>query len=115
MDGLQQDMYVFSESGAAFRERGAGPTGILLLALLLVGVFFLSVGAYGVFSADGSMAEGELPQAILVLRELVEENEAVSVFLGFSDEETAAAMAEEDAYLLRVAEAAADYIRRHET
>ena len=86
-----------------------GLYGVILLTLLLCAVFFLSVGAYGFF-ADGEMTEGNLPNAILVLRELVEENEAVSVFLGFSEEADAEAAAREE----RILAAAEEYIRAHQ-
>lgn len=88
------------------RGNEGGLRGVVLLAVLLCLVFFLSVGAYGFF-ADGEMTEGELPNAILVLRELVEENEAVSVFLGFSEEADAAMTAREE----RILAAAEAYIR----
>ena len=94
---------VLTEAGA---DGGGGLRGVVLLTLLLCAVFFLSVGAYGFF-ADGDMAEGDLPNAILVLRELVEENETVSVFLGFSEEADAEMTAREE----RILAAAEAYIR----
>ena len=113
MNRVRNESYGFSD--AAVRERGAGPLGILLLALLLCGVFFLSVGAYGIFAAEGEdVREGDLPNAVLVFREFVTENEAVSVVLGLAEEEVADAMTEEDAYLARILAEAAEYIRRHE-
>ncbi|MBQ8858230.1 MAG: hypothetical protein IJ012_00395 [Clostridia bacterium] len=96
---------VLTEGGAD----GGGLRGVVLLTLLLCAVFFLSVGAYGFF-AEGEMAEGELPNAILVLRELVEENETVSVFLGFSEEDGEAAAREE-----RILAEAEEYIRAHQS
>ena len=82
MDRMQDGRYVI---GGEQRGREAAPFGILLLSLLLVGVFFLAVGAYGLFEADGGLTEGDLPNAVLVFREFVEENESISVFLGFSE------------------------------
>lgn len=96
--------------------RGAGMAGVVLLALLLCGVFFLSVGAYGFFAAGEDMATGELPGAVLALRELVAENEAVAVFLGFVDaEEYSGVQDEEEAYRAYLAAAAREYISRHQS
>ena len=91
------------------RENGGGLRGVALLAILLCLVFFLSVGAYGFFTGEG-VTEGDLPNAILVLRELVEENETVAVFLGLS-EEADAALTEREARILAAAE---EYIRAHQ-
>ena len=112
MDRIQDGRYSF---GGDIREREAAPLGFLLLAVLLAGVFFLAVGAYGIFTADGDFAEGELPNAVLVFREFVEESESVSVFLGFSDaEDVDASTSEDEDYLTRVQQAAEEYIRLHE-
>ena len=112
MDRIQDGQCVW---GSDIREREVAPFGILLLAFLLAGVFFLAVGAYGIFTADADFAESELPNAVLVFRELIEENESVSVFLGFSDAEEADANADEEkTYLVRVQQAAEEYIRLHE-
>ena len=112
MDRMQDGRYVMGED---VRTRERAPFGILLLALLLAGVFFLAVGAYGMFEADGGIAEGDLPNAVLVFREFVEENGSISVFLGFSDDGADQAAAEEDGYAERVHSAAEEYIRAHQT
>lgn len=111
MDRIQDGRYTLN---ADVRGRETAPFGILLLALLLVGVFFLTVGAYGFFTAEGGFAEGELPNAVLVFREFIEENESISVFLGFSEEAEASGAGVEDDYLVRIEQAAAEYIRLHE-
>lgn len=101
------------------RERGGGATGVLLLCLLLCGVFFLSVGAYGFFAGEDDMTEGDIPGAVLAMRELVQENEAVAVFLGFSAqaEDSGAGDAdatEEAAHRAMIEAAARAYIREAE-
>ncbi|MBQ8351250.1 MAG: hypothetical protein IJY20_04300 [Clostridia bacterium] len=93
------------------RQQTSNATALLLLAALLVGVFFLALGAYGYFAAvgEGSLT-GELPDAVLALRGFVEENEAVAVFLGLSSDEAIETMgkpSEEE----RIREAAEAYIR----
>ena len=94
-----------------YGHRGRMAT-VLLLALLLSCVFFLAMGAYGYFSAvgEGSLT-GELPDAVLALRNWVEENEAVSVFLGLSDEETAEVMGSLSEREAAIRAAADAYIR----
>lgn len=97
------------------RTEGGHRTGaVLLLAALLVGVFFLSLGAYSYYEAvgEGSLT-GELPDAVLALRHFAEENEAVSVFLGLSSAgavETAGSADEREA----IRAAAEAYIREHQ-
>lgn len=101
--------------GTGMRPVGrGGALGIILLAVLLCGVFFLAVGAYGIFAEDGQMAEGDLPGAVLALRNLVEENEAVAVFLGFSADVETSARPQEDDTRARILAAAEEYIRRHQ-
>lgn len=112
MDRIQDGRYVMSGEE---RGRETAPFGILLLSLLLVGVFFLAVGAYGIFEADGGLTEGDLPNAVLVFREFVEENESISVFLGFSEDGYTHESAEEDDYIERIHNAAEEYIRAHQT
>ncbi len=98
--------------GQEIKENRGGLSAVILLALLLCGVFFLAVGAYGLFAEGEGMVEGNLPNAVLVLREFVEENEAVSVFLGFSDTGTDTGMGAEDAARAeRIAEAVEKYIQ----
>ncbi len=96
-------------------QSGKANGAVILLAALLVGVFFLVLGGYGYFAAigEGSLA-GELPGAVLVLREWVEENESVSVFLGLSPSdatEAGGSLSEEEERILAAAEA---YIREKE-
>ena len=89
---------------------------LAILALLLCLVFFLSVGAYGYFSAQEENG-GEIPGVIAVLRDLISENEVVSVFLGFDafSEESIEANGTPDAeYEARVKEKAAAYIEEKE-
>lgn len=112
MDRIQDGRYVMSGEE---RGRETAPFGILLLSLLLVGVFFLAVGAYGIFEADGGLAEGDLPNAVLVFREFVEENESISVFLGFSDDGDDVQDAEKSSYDERINSAAEEYIRTHQS
>lgn len=101
------------------RERGGGAAGVLILCLLLCGVFFLSVGAYGFFAGEDDMTKGDIPGAVLAMRELVQGNEAVAVFLGFpaqeEDGETIDTDAETEAAHRAMIEAAARaYIREAE-
>lgn len=126
MDTGAEGFQYFSGEEAAFAMEGTarrpsnGPIGVLLLAALLAGVFFLSVGAYGVFAANDTASEGALPNAVLVFRRLAEENEAVSVFLGLDEKEVSDAMAggeegaDGDAYAAYLQKAAKEYIRRRE-
>ena len=97
--------------GDAHRAEG-GMTAVLLLATLLVGVFFLAMGAYGYFSAvgEGSLT-GELPDAVLALRGLIEKNSTVAVFLGLPCEDSVATMTEETERAARIQAAAEAYIR----
>lgn len=94
-----------------YEHRGSMAT-VLLLALLLSCVFFLALGAYGYFSAigEGSLT-GELPNAVLALRDWVEGNEAVSVFLGLSDGEAAETMGSLSESEEAIRKAADAYIR----
>lgn len=107
----------FSETDGYAEGAGAnsgGLGGVILLALLLCGVFFLAVGAYGAM-ADGGVAEGDLPNAVLALRELVAENETVAVFLGFSEEDAQSSGGLVDAGAAERIQAAADaYIKEHQ-
>ena len=100
------------------RESAGGWRGLLLLAVLLCGVFFLSVGAYGFFAADAAQEEptGDLPGAVLALRQAVTENEAVAVFLGLSAPTDApdTPSSPEDERRAEIERAAAEYIREHE-
>ncbi len=99
-----------SEIGINARQNDGGAVGVILLALLLCGVFFLSVGAYGMFVEEGGTLNGELPGAVLALRELVEENGTVAVFLGLAPAEK-----DEDAErAARILAAAEAYIREKE-
>ena len=98
--------YHDADYGRAVRQNEGGAPLIILLALLLCGVFFLSVGAYGMFAEEGGLTDGELPGAVLALRDLVAENDSVAVFLGLSP--TADADTEREA---RIWEAAMAYIR----
>ena len=100
----------FSDLSEGARRNDGGLLGVALLALLLCGVFFLSLGAYGAFAEEGGMSEGELPGAVLALRELVEENGTVAVFLGLSPAEDAEAAERAE----RIAAAAEAYIRERE-
>ena len=111
MDRMQDGRYVI---GGEQRGREMAPFGILLLSLLLVGVFFLAVGAYGMFEADGGLSEGDLPNAVLVFREFVEENESISVFLGFAADESIQDTESTD-YEERINSAAEEYIRTHQS
>lgn len=99
-----------SEIGMNARQNDGGAIGVILLALLLCGVFFLSVGAYGMFAEEGGSLNGDLPGAVLALRELVEENGTVAVFLGLSPVESNED-AERAARILAAAEA---YIQEKE-
>lgn len=87
---------------------------LLLLAALLVGVFFLSLGAYSYYEAigEGSLT-GELPDAVLALRHFMETNEAVSVFLGLSTEGALETAGRADGQEIHRAAAEA-YIREHQ-
>lgn len=98
------------------RESEGGWRGLLLLAVLLCGVFFLSVGAYGFFAADAAEKEpsGDLPGAVLALRQAVTENEAVAVFLGLSASAGAPDTTPEEDARAAIEQAAAEYIREHE-
>ncbi len=103
----------------SIRKNQGGLWGVALLALFLCLSFFLSVTAYGMFSADEEES-GELSGTIAVLRELVTENEAVAVFLGFSevDNESIAVggnIDEDEAYREAIRRAAEEYIRQHES
>ena len=112
MDRIQDRRYHLHGD---MQGRETAPLGILLLAFLLAGVFFLAVGAYGIFTADGDLTDGELPNAVLVFREFIEENESISVFLGFSDAVSAGGgVTDEDDYRARIQQAAQEYIRLHE-
>ena len=63
-------------------------TAVILLAALLACVFFLALGAYGYYETSGEESlSGDLPDAVLALRDLVERNEAVAVFLGLAPED----------------------------
>ena len=98
-------------------DASGGIAGLILLALLLCGVFFLSVGAYGMFAeGDGGSQEGYLSDAVLALRQLAEDNEAVAVFLGFSQAGEPGSTPD-DAEQQRqqaILAAAEEYIRRHQ-
>ena len=100
----------FSDFSAEARRNDGGLFGVVLLALLLCGVFFLSVGAYGMFAEEGGFSDGELPGAVLALRDLVEENDTVAVFLGLSPVEDS----EEAERTARILVAAEAYIREKE-
>ncbi|MBQ8174358.1 MAG: hypothetical protein IJ009_03045 [Clostridia bacterium] len=95
----------FSGFGEEAKRNDGGLVGVVLLALLLCGVFFLSLGAYGAFAEEGGFTDGELPGAVLALRNLVEENDSVAVFLGLSQGEADAEAAEREARILAAAEA----------
>ena len=98
------------------RENDGGLRVVILLALLLCAVFFLAVGAYGMFAREGGMTEGNLPGAVLALREFVEENDAVAVFLGFSEDkvtETVGGASDPEA-AERIQAAADAYIKEHQ-
>ncbi len=89
-----------------------GFRAVFFLALLLAAVFFLAMAAYGYFAAegDGELLRGDMAGAVMVFRDFLTENEAVSVFLGLDGEEsvmTDADLAYEE-YLLAAADA---YIR----
>ncbi len=85
---------------------------VLLLAALLVGVFFLALGGYGYYAAiDAGDLPGALPNAVLALRGLVEENEAVAVFLGLAPDESVATMAPAEEVPAHIRAAAEAYIR----
>ena len=58
------------------------------------------------FAEEGGLTDGELPGAVLALRELVAENDTVAVFLGLSPATDADAERE-----ARIWEAAMAYIR----
>lgn len=94
------------------RQARGGMAAVVLLAAMLVGVFLLSLGAYGYFAAvgEGSLT-GELPNAVLALRGFVEENETVAVLLGLSTDEAVEVMGEPDERAERIREAAEAYIR----
>lgn len=99
------------------REKGGGGLGVLLLSLLLCGVFFLSVGAYGLYTVkDDPGDDSALSGAVMALRSFVEEHEAVSTFLGFPPEDAAVSddITEQALRDARVAAAARTYIREHE-
>ena len=99
----------FSGFSEGARRNDGGLFGVVLLALLLCGVFFLALGAYGAFAEEGEFSDGELPGAVLAMRGFVEENETVAVFLGLSF-----ATDEEEERAARIREAAEAYIREHE-
>ena len=100
----------YSELSEGARRNDGGLIGVAVLALLLCGVIFLSLGAYGIFAEEGGLTEGELPGAVLALRNLVKENESVAVFLGLSPAEEGED-AERAARILSAAEA---YIKEKE-
>ena len=100
-----------SEYGRGSRQNDGGLLGVALLALLLCGVFFLSVGAYGIFAEESGTYEGNLPGAVLALRDMVTENGTVSVLLGLR----AAEDEEEQARRARILAAAEAYIREKES
>ena len=90
--------------------RGGGYATLLLLAALLLCVFFLALGAYGYYAAidEGSIA-GDLPNAVMALRATISENEAIAVLLGLEQAdavETAAPLVDD-----RIRAAADAYIR----
>jgi hypothetical protein len=100
------------EAYGDMRKAGGSMTAVLLLATLLVGIFFLTLGAYGYFSAvgDGSLT-GELPDAVLALRGLIENNDTVAVFLGLSREDSIETMVEKTERAARIQAAAEAYIK----
>ncbi len=108
-----------SFDGESVRGNRGGLLGVLLLAVFLCAAFLLAVGAYGAFSADED-GRGELSGAVAVLRDFIEENEAVSVFLGFSelegDESVAVGgdMSEEAARRAEILRRAEEYIKKKE-
>lgn len=104
--------------GEGVRENRGGLWGIALLAIFLCLSFFLATAAYGMFDAEGE--GGTLSDAVAVLRELVTENEAVAVFLGFSDSENdsiavGGKLEEDEAYREAILRAAEEYIKAHES
>ncbi len=104
--------------GEAVRANRGGLLGVFLLALFLCAAFLLAVGAYGAFSSDDG-APGELAGAVAVLRDFIEENEAVSVFLGFSEMDDGAvsvggSVNEDAAYREEILQRAEAYIKEKE-